>query len=228
MLARMPLLPRVTASTSLGMGSDVITTSAPLVTSATDLAAVAPRSVQVLSAAAFRSNTVTWWLLRLTMLRHMGPPMLPTPMNPTFTVSSPGECDGRLYDRIRRAQCFALRRGEAIGMQDREDQPTDGAQQAASDSAPAAHAGAGQHAHGRRRRADPGPDAHRSRAGADLLARHDGHAAGRRVGRRPGGRTVRREALRQGGAWLAAPGAHAGRRCAVHRRDAGTELAEGA
>jgi hypothetical protein len=50
----------------------------------------------------------------LTMLRHMGPPMLPTPMNPTFTASSPNECDGRLYDRIRCAQCFALRRGEAI------------------------------------------------------------------------------------------------------------------
>src|SRR5216683_5670174 len=88
MLARMPLSPRVTASTSLGMGSEVITTSAPLVTSATDLAAVAPRSVQVLSAAAFRSNTVTWWLLRLTMLRHIGPPMLPTPINPTFTFAS--------------------------------------------------------------------------------------------------------------------------------------------
>src|SRR5882672_12906771 len=88
MLARMPLLPKVTASTSLGMGSEVITTSAPLVTSAIDLAAVAPRSVQVFTAAAFRSNTVTWWLLRLTMLRHMGPPMLPTPMNPTFTLPS--------------------------------------------------------------------------------------------------------------------------------------------
>src|SRR5229473_1309115 len=88
MLARMPLSPKVTASTSLGMGSEVITTSAPLVTSATDLAAVAPRSVQVFSAAAFRSNTVTWWLLFLTMLRHMGPPMLPTPINPTFTLPS--------------------------------------------------------------------------------------------------------------------------------------------
>src|SRR5260221_7176222 len=89
MLARMPPSPRLTASTSLGMGKEVITTSAPLVTSATDLAAVAARSVQVLRAAAFRSNTVTWWLLRLTMLRHMGPPMLPTPMNPTFTDPSP-------------------------------------------------------------------------------------------------------------------------------------------
>ena len=84
----MPLSPSVTASTSLGMGSEVITTSAPLVTSATDLAAVAPRSVQVFTAAALRSNTVTWWLLRLTMLRHMGPPMLPTPMNPTFICYS--------------------------------------------------------------------------------------------------------------------------------------------
>src|SRR5713101_3611967 len=98
MLARMPPSPRLTASTSLGMGNEVITTSAPRVTSATDLAAVAPRSVQVFTAAGFRSNTVTWWLLRLTMLRHMGPPMLPTPMNPTFTFPSrrhpPSEVEG--------------------------------------------------------------------------------------------------------------------------------------
>src|SRR5262245_61566683 len=85
----MPLSPSVTASTSLGMGSEVITTSAPLVTSASDLAALAPRSVQAFTATGLRSNTVTWWLLRLTMLRHMGPPMLPTPMKPTFTPASP-------------------------------------------------------------------------------------------------------------------------------------------
>src|SRR5258708_24602619 len=88
MVARMPPSPRVTASTSLGIGNEVITTSEPLVTSVTDLAAVAQRSVQVFTAAGLRSNTVTWWLLRLTMLRHMGPPMLPTPMNPTFTIPS--------------------------------------------------------------------------------------------------------------------------------------------
>ena len=88
MLARMPLSPRVTVSTSRGIGSEVITTSAPFVTSAIDRPAVAPRSVQVFTAAAFRSNTVTWWLLRLMMLRHMGPPMLPTPMNPTFMLPS--------------------------------------------------------------------------------------------------------------------------------------------
>src|SRR3979411_2596434 len=128
MLARMPLSPRVTASTSLGIGSDVITTSAPLVTSATDLAAVAPRSVQVLSAAAFRSNTVTWWLLRLTMLRHMGPPMLPTPMNPTFTVSSRVSA---LADYTTESSApsaaplaaFALRRGGAGSGQNRGGPP---------------------------------------------------------------------------------------------------------
>src|SRR5947209_1388077 len=85
----MPLSPRVTASTSLGIGSEVITMSAPLVTSAPDFAAVPPKSVQVFTAAGLRSNTVTWWLERLMMLRHMGPPMLPTPMNPTFMSSSP-------------------------------------------------------------------------------------------------------------------------------------------
>jgi hypothetical protein len=32
------------------------------------------------------------------MLRHMGPPMLPTPMNPTFTVSSPTEFEAPTID----------------------------------------------------------------------------------------------------------------------------------
>src|SRR5438445_4491308 len=98
MLAKMPLSPSDTASTSLGMGSEVITRSAPLVTSATDLAAVPPRSVQVFSAVGFKSNTVTWWLERLMMLRHMGPPMLPTPMNPTFTIPSQAAFDDRTID----------------------------------------------------------------------------------------------------------------------------------
>ena len=64
-------------------------TPAPLVASATDLAAVPPTSVQAFRAAGLRSNTVTWWFERLMMLRHMGPPMLPTPMNPTFMKPSP-------------------------------------------------------------------------------------------------------------------------------------------
>src|SRR5262245_17683020 len=100
MLARMPPSPSATFSTSRGMGSEVITRSAPLVTSAIDLPAVAPRSVQALTAAGLRSNTVTWWLLRLTILRHMGPPMLPTPMNPTFTLSSPKKPSGHLQDQL--------------------------------------------------------------------------------------------------------------------------------
>src|SRR4029450_10242596 len=100
MLARMPPSPSDTFSTSLGMGSDVMMMSAPFVASATDLAAVPPRSVQVFTAAGLRSNTVTWWLERLMMLRHMGPPMLPTPMHPTFTVSSPKYARGGLYDRF--------------------------------------------------------------------------------------------------------------------------------
>src|SRR5215207_5352554 len=120
----MPLSPMVTASTSLGMGSDVMTTSAPLVTSAIDLAAVAPRSVQVFSAAAFRSNTVTWWLLRLTMLRHMGPPMLPTPMKPTFTDPLLHGCDGGLYARSQTGVFrLATRRGNMARKTGRTDRP---------------------------------------------------------------------------------------------------------
>jgi hypothetical protein len=34
----------------------------------------------------------------LMMLRHMGPPMLPTPMNPTFTSPSPKACDAWTID----------------------------------------------------------------------------------------------------------------------------------
>ena len=55
-------------------------------------------------------------------------------------------------------------------------------------------------------------------AGADLLARHDGRAARHRVRPRSGRRTLRRKALRQGGARFAAPGARRRRRRAVHRR----------
>src|SRR6185437_13171126 len=94
-LARMPPSPIATFSTSRGIGSEVMTISAPFVASATDLAPVPPRSVQVSSAAKLRSTTVTWWLERLMMLRHIGPPMLPTPMKPTFMASSP--------EKLRRA-----------------------------------------------------------------------------------------------------------------------------
>ena len=85
-----------------------MTMSAPLVASATDFAPVPPRSVQVLSAAGLRSNTVTWWFERLMMLRHIGPPMLPTPMNPTFMASSPGENTDRLtiYEGWTRLRLF--------------------------------------------------------------------------------------------------------------------------
>src|SRR5476649_858132 len=99
-LARMPLSQRVTASTSLGMGSEVMTMSASFVTSAMDLPAVAPRSVQVFTAAAFRSNTETAWLLFLMRLRHMGPPMLPTPIYPTFMISSLAKMLRGLYARL--------------------------------------------------------------------------------------------------------------------------------
>src|SRR5580692_7428128 len=83
----MPFGPRATSSTMRGIGKDVITTSQFFAKSATELTVEAPRSVQRLTAAGSRSNTTTSWLVFLMMLRHMGPPMLPTPMNPTFTES---------------------------------------------------------------------------------------------------------------------------------------------
>ena len=82
--AAMPCGPSATSSTMRGSGNEVITTSHPAATSATDLPAVAPSSVHAFTASGLRSNTTTSWLVFLMMLRHMGPPMLPTPMNPTF------------------------------------------------------------------------------------------------------------------------------------------------
>ena len=88
-LSAMPPAPKATSSTLRGIGSEVNTTSQVDATWATEVPAVAPRSVQALIAAGLRSNTTTSWLVLRMMLRHMGPPMLPTPMKPTFIVVFP-------------------------------------------------------------------------------------------------------------------------------------------
>src|SRR4029077_3670653 len=88
----MPSAPSATSSTLRGIGSEVNTTSHPAATCATEVPAVAPRSVQALIAAGLRSNTTTSWLVLRMMLRHMGPPMLPTPMKPTFIAVFLCEC----------------------------------------------------------------------------------------------------------------------------------------
>ncbi len=81
--------PAITASTCFGVGSDSITTSLPAATSATLAPRLAPALMHASIAAGLRSNTVTSWLVLLTMLRDIGPPMAPTPMNPIFTTRSP-------------------------------------------------------------------------------------------------------------------------------------------
>src|SRR5690242_8136030 len=78
-----------TSSTFRGIGSEVNTTSQSAATCAADVPAVAPRSVHALIAAGLRSKTTTSWLVLRMMLRHMGPPMLPTPMKPTFIAMFP-------------------------------------------------------------------------------------------------------------------------------------------
>src|SRR5450631_4437698 len=60
------------------------------------------------------------------MLRHMGPPMLPTPMNPTFTASSRVSALADYTTELAvpsatPVAAFALRRGGAVSGQDRED-----------------------------------------------------------------------------------------------------------
>src|SRR5262245_47891373 len=87
--AAMPSGPSATSSTLRGIGSEVNTTSQSAATCATEVPAVAPRSVQALIAAGLRSNTTTSWLVLRMMLRHMGPPILPTPMKPTFIAVFP-------------------------------------------------------------------------------------------------------------------------------------------
>src|SRR4051812_153243 len=85
----MPSGPSATSSTLRGIGSEVNTTSQSAATCATEVPAAAPRSVHALIAAGLRSNTTTSWLVLRMMSRHMGPPMLPTPMKPTFIAVSP-------------------------------------------------------------------------------------------------------------------------------------------
>src|SRR6478752_849902 len=78
-----------TSSTLRGIGSEVNTTSHTEATAATEAPAVAPSAVHAAVAAGFRSNTTTSWLVLRMMLRHMGPPMLPTPTKPTFIAVFP-------------------------------------------------------------------------------------------------------------------------------------------
>ncbi|MGY4319998.1 hypothetical protein ACVWW1_009325 [Bradyrhizobium sp. JR3.5] len=101
-------------------------------------------------------------------------------------------------------------------------------QQTESDSASADEAGGRQHAVAGLDRAGAASGEALQGARADLLARHDGRADRDRLRSRSGRRALRREALRQGGARLAAPGACGRRRRAVHRRHQGAELEQGA
>ena len=84
-LSPIPPSPRATASTSLGIGREVNTTSDPATASAMEPTPLPPTSSQRRTAASSRSCTRISCPLFLMTLRHIGPPMLPTPMNPTFT-----------------------------------------------------------------------------------------------------------------------------------------------
>ena len=84
-----PPSPSATASTSRGIGREVNTTSDSPAASAMDPTPVPPASTQRWTAAASRSWTRISCPLFLMMLRHIGPPMFPTPMNPTFMWRPP-------------------------------------------------------------------------------------------------------------------------------------------
>src|SRR5712672_3227002 len=60
--------------------------------------------------------------------------------------------------------------------------------------------------------------------GADLLARHDGHAASRGLGTRSGRRAQRRETVRQGGERIPAPRTRRRRRRTVYSAHQRAEL----
>ena len=88
-LSPIPPSPSATASTSRGIGSDVNTTSDSATASAMEPTPAPPTSSQRRTAAASRSWTRISCPLFLIMLRHIGPPMFPTPMNPTFMWRPP-------------------------------------------------------------------------------------------------------------------------------------------
>src|SRR5580704_1864437 len=114
----MPLGPSATSSTLRGIGNEVSTTSQVDAICATDVPAVAPRSVQALMAAGLRSNTTTSWLVLRMILRHMGPPMFPTPMKPTFIAVSPPGSPAPACPNGRLAETTAVEDARAAGGMD--------------------------------------------------------------------------------------------------------------
>jgi hypothetical protein len=124
----------------------------------------------------------------------------------------------------------ALRAAQYPGHVDRAGNTSEHGVQQPTEPDPASphQAGGRQHAVTGFQRAGAEPDAACQGIGADLLARHDGQSVRDRLRSRPGRRALRRDALRQGGARAAAPGArHRGRR-PVHRRHHRAELEQGA
>ena len=89
-LSPIPPSPSATASTSRGIGRDVNTTSDSATASAMEPTPVPPDLLAALDGPPChgrgRGSPAPLFLMRL---RHIGPPMFPTPMNPTFIWRPP-------------------------------------------------------------------------------------------------------------------------------------------
>src|SRR5882757_2217055 len=86
-LDRMPPSPRHTSSTSLPPGNDKKIVR-QLATISSSVAAVTPSAARRCKGALSRSAASTCRPLFLARLRHIGSPMVPTPMNPMLSVMS--------------------------------------------------------------------------------------------------------------------------------------------
>src|SRR5262245_52687138 len=110
--SRIPFGPSVTCSISFGPGRQVATISDAAATAAGESTQVAPRARSDAAASRRMSWTSSWWPARRSC-PAIGLPMLPTPMNPTFT-SQPVQLDHVVPQDLLLARAAERQRQESI------------------------------------------------------------------------------------------------------------------
>jgi Rieske Fe-S protein len=85
---RRPVFAVTTSRTAAGSATMVITTSERWTSSASEPAAFAPAATNVPIFDRVRLYTITSWPFDRTF-RHIGSPMIPRPMKPTFAIAPP-------------------------------------------------------------------------------------------------------------------------------------------
>src|SRR5262245_19561122 len=113
MPSMMPLGPTTTCSISTGPGRQVLTTSQASASAAGESAHCAPAARSGAAFSGRTSWTVRWWPARRSCPAS-GRPMLPTPMNPTFTSLQRVETEDVIPEDLPLARVADGQRQEAV------------------------------------------------------------------------------------------------------------------